>query len=56
VSDFANFKPIGYYSEWGCYEFIYDEDGNIVGSREVDGWSGDLGNGWTWEISRDAPE
>lgn len=47
---FENFKPLGYYSAWGMYEFDYDEEGNVVGSHEVERMSGE-GPGFTWEIS-----
>jgi len=47
----GNFQPIGYYASWGCFEFIRDEAGEIVGSREVEGWSGQ-GDGFSWEIRR----
>lgn len=45
----SDFQPIGFYSAWGCFEFVRDEAGEIVGSRKVEGWSGE-GNGFSWEI------
>jgi ribosomal protein S27AE len=45
------FVPLGFIWDGRFFEFV--EGG---GTREVDGWSGDLGNGWTWEIGPGDPD
>jgi hypothetical protein len=42
--DLTKMKPLGFIWDGCCFEF---REGGTV---EVEGWSGDLGNGWTYEI------